>query len=60
MPLGNVADRVYVGGVLTHTPDNLIRWIVDPKQFSPRTAMPTTGINEGQARDVAAYLYAIR
>ena len=26
--------------------------------LNPRTAMPVTGITEGEARDVAAYLYA--
>jgi cytochrome c2 len=56
-PLSGVADRLYVGGVVENTPDNLIRWIVNPKQFSPKTAMPVTGITEPQARDVAAYLY---
>ena len=36
------------------------RWIVNPKQFDPRTAMPVTGISLGEARDVAAYLYRLR
>jgi cytochrome c1 len=56
-PLSGVKDRVYLGGTVYNTPDNLIRWIVNPKQFDPRTAMPVTGINDAQARDVAAYLY---
>ncbi len=59
-PLHGLAERVYLGGVLPNTPDNLVRWIVDPKAASPRTAMPATGISEAQARDVAAYLYARR
>ncbi|MGY4382706.1 cytochrome c1 [Bradyrhizobium sp. i1.3.6] len=32
--------------------------IVAPQTFSPRTAMPATGITESEARDIAAYLYA--
>ena len=55
--LRNVAERVYIGGVTTNTPENLVRWIVNPKVLNPRTAMPVTGISEEQARDVAAYLY---
>ena len=51
-------NRVYIGGVATNSPDHLIQWIVDPQQFSPRSAMPATGISEAEARDVAAYLYA--
>jgi len=58
--LSGVADRVYIGGVAENSPDNLVRWIVDPKQFSPKTAMPVTGIREGEARDIAAYLYRDR
>lgn len=57
-PLQGLRKRVYVGGVVPNTPDNLVRWIVLPQQFSPRSAMPATGITEGEARDVAAYLYA--
>jgi cytochrome c len=57
-PLKDIRQRVYVGGVVTNSPDNLVRWIVSPQTFSPRTAMPATGISEAEARDVAAYLYA--
>jgi cytochrome c len=57
-PLKDLRQRVYVGGVVTNSPDNLIRWIVSPQTFSPRTAMPATGITEAEARDVAAYLYS--
>src|SRR3978361_399716 len=55
-PLSDIKHRVYVGGVLTNSPDNLIRWIVSPQAFSPRSAMPATGISEAEARDVAAFL----
>ena len=57
-PLGGLSKRVYVGGVLTNTPNHLVQWIVSPDTFSPRTAMPKTGISEAEARDLAAYLYA--
>jgi cytochrome c2 len=46
--------------VVTNTPDNLIRFIVDPKSINQKSAMPSTGINAEQARDVAAYLYSLR
>lgn len=57
-PLSGLRKRVYVGGVLRNSPENLIAWIVDPQRFSPNSAMPATGISPGEARDVAAYLYA--
>ncbi|MGL9622400.1 cytochrome c [Bradyrhizobium sp. U531] len=57
-PLDGLRARVYIAGVANNTPDNLIQWIVTPQAFSPRTAMPATGITEKEARDVAAYFYA--
>jgi cytochrome c1 len=58
--LSGIGERIYIGGITQNSPDNLVRWIVDPKQFSRDTAMPVTGINDGEARDVAAYLYRQR
>ena len=55
--LEGLKERVYIGGVLTNSTGNLVEWIVDPQRFSPRTAMPATGITRDEARDVAAYLY---
>jgi cytochrome c len=57
-PLKDIRQRVYIGGVVTNSPDNMIKWIVSPQTFSPRSAMPATGISEAEARDVAAYLYS--
>jgi cytochrome c2 len=57
-PLADTIHRVYVGGVVTNSPENLVQWIVSPQAFSPRSAMPATGISEAEARDVAAYLYS--
>jgi len=57
-PLDDVARRVYVGGMLTNTPEHMVAWIVNPRAFNPKTAMPVTGISPREARDVAAYLYA--
>ena len=60
VPLAGVAERLYLGGAVANTPENLIAWIVNPKQFDPKTAMPVTGIGHAEARDVAAYLYRLR
>lgn len=55
--LAGIGRRVFIGGVVSNTPDNLVQWIVNPRALSPRTAMPLTGISPDEARDVAAYLY---
>jgi cytochrome c2 len=59
-PLEHLAARVYIAGMATNTPANLIQWIVDPKSINPKTAMPVTGISPDDARHVAAYLLARR
>jgi cytochrome c1 len=59
-PLDHFASRVYVGGVVPNTPDNLIAWLIDPPAIDPLTAMPATGLSEADARDIAAYLYTLR
>jgi cytochrome c len=59
-PLILFARRTYIAGELPNTPPNLIRWVRDPPAVEPRTAMPVLGLSEGQARDVAAYLYTLR
>ena len=59
-PLSDIGKRQYIGGVAPNTPQNLVRWIVNPKQFSARTAMPVTGVSETQARHIATYLLALR
>ena len=59
-PLADLRERSYVAGVLPHTPENLMRWIEDPKKVDSLTAMPTLGVSHGEARDIAAYLYALK
>jgi cytochrome c oxidase assembly factor CtaG/cytochrome c2 len=59
-PLASVASRVYVGGVLTNTPEHMIGWIENPKSFSPRTAMPSLGVTHADAVNIASYLYTLK
>ena len=59
-PLGKIATRIYLGGVLTNTPDNMTRWIREPQKIDPRTAMPDLQVPERHARDMVAYLYRLR
>lgn len=54
------ALKTHLGGRLPNTPTNLIHWLRASREIDPDTAMPSTGISEQQARDVAAYLYALK
>lgn len=59
-PLQGLAGRSLIAGKLANTPDNLVRWIRQPKTVKPLTAMPDMGVSEGDARDMAAYLATLR
>lgn len=58
-PLGGVAQRVYIAGVLPNTPERMARFIRDPQGADPRSAMPDMGVTEEHARDMVAYLYTL-
>lgn len=57
-PLAALGRRKYVAGRLPNTPDNLAHWIRAPREIHPETTMPTLGVTERDARDMAAYLLA--
>ena len=59
-PLLYFGQRTMIAGELPNTPDNLVRWIENPKAIEPKTAMPDLGLAADQANDIAAYLYTLR
>jgi cytochrome c2 len=56
-PLKCFYQRTYIAGRLANTKTNLIRWIQNPQQVEPGTAMPDLGVSEDEASDIADYLY---
>jgi putative membrane protein len=59
-PLTAVGRRTYLAGRITNTPENMVRWIRNPRSVDEKTAMPVTGISDADARHVAQYLYSLR
>lgn len=59
-PLDHWAQRRMIAGEVPNDPAHLITWITVPQVIEPGTAMPNMGVTDGQARDIAAYLYTIR
>jgi cytochrome c1 len=59
-PLTWFSRRTFIAGEVPNTPENLVLWIRSPQAIEPHTAMPSAGLNDRQARDVAAYLYTLR
>ena len=59
-PLSGIGSRIYVAGVLQNTPDNLMRWIENPKAVDEKTVMPNLGVTPKDAADIAGYLYTLQ
>jgi cytochrome c1 len=59
-PLTAFARRSFIAGEVANTPDNMVRWLMDPQSIEPGTAMPNLGVSETVARDMATYLYSLR
>ncbi len=75
--LTRLGNRSHIGaGMLENTPENLVRWILDPSSVKPGVRMPSTdqeaimptgqgtwpatGLTDDQVEAVAAYLSSLR
>jgi cytochrome c1 len=57
--LTNVALRPTLAAeTIQNSPENMVRWIMDPPALKPGTAMPKLGLTEEEARDITALLYS--
>ena len=59
-PLTWFSRRTFIAGEVPNTAENLVLWIRSPQAIEPHTAMPSAGLTDQQARDVAAFLYTLR
>ena len=59
-PLHRIGTRTYIAGFIRNSPDNMADWIEDPQRALPGNAMPTMGISQQDARDIAAFLYTLK
>jgi putative membrane protein len=59
-PLTSLSRRAYLAGLLVNTPENLVAWLRAPQTIVPGNVMPDMGLSEGDARDIATYLYTIK
>jgi cytochrome c len=58
-PLNDLRRQRYIAGRLPNTPDNAVRFIVDPQGVSPGSAMPDLHVVDVEARNMVAYLYSL-
>jgi cytochrome c2 len=59
-PLRRIGTRTYIAGFIRNSPDTMADWIEDPQRALPGNAMPTIGISQQDARDIAAFLYTLK
>lgn len=59
-PLSGIGSRIYLAGVLPNTPENMMRWIRNPKAVDEKTLMPDLGVTPRDAADIAGYLYTLK
>ena len=57
--LGGADKNSYIAGILPNTRENMVRWIMHPRQVHPASAMPELGVSEQEAADMAAYLHRL-
>ena len=48
------------GGVLSNTPANVAKWVVDPEAIKPGVLMPRLGLAGEQLNDLVAYLESLK
>ena len=58
-PLSGIGTRTYLAGRLENRPENMARWIIDPRGIDPETVMPAVGVTARDGRDIAAFLYTL-
>jgi cytochrome c2 len=59
-PLKGFGSRMFVAGAAENTPENVVRFIMDPRSVAPKSAMPKLDVSEPDARDLAAFLYTLQ
>lgn len=59
-PLDGYGQRSFVAGTLPNSQESLETWLLDPPALRPGTAMPDLDLTPAEARDIAAYLLALR
>jgi cytochrome c2 len=58
--LDRIGTQTVLAGTLPNTPANMLTWIKTPQAVRPGDVMPNMGLNDHDARDIAAYLYTLR
>lgn len=59
-PLDAWSERSFIAGTLPNSVENLVRWLEDPQEVRPGSAMPRLDLDDREIRNIAAYLFSLR
>jgi cytochrome c oxidase subunit 2 len=55
-----MSRKTLASGMVENTPENLRRWVADPKQIKPGCLMPAFGLTDRERNDIVRYLLTLR
>ena len=58
--IGDPAAHPKIAAVLDNTPENMVRWLMNPPAVKPGTAMPSIGLGEADARKLTAFMETLK
>ncbi len=58
--LSTYATQPQIAGVIGNTPENLARYLKNPAQVKPGTAMPNLGLTDQQVANLVAFMQGLR
>lgn len=58
-PLDSWSGRSFIAGTLPNSQENLRRWLDDPQDLRPGSAMPDLDLSDDEIADITAYLFTL-
>ena len=59
--LTHLNNRQTIGaGVLTNSPENLAKWLIDPQKYKQGSLMPNMKLSDSEVKAIVAYLEALK
>ena len=55
-----MSRKTLASGMVENTPENLRRWVADPRQIKPGCLMPAFGLRDRERDDIVRYLLTLR
>ena len=57
---GDPTGHPQIAGAIPNTPENMVRWLLNPPAVKPGTAMPNLGLTQDEAQSLAAFVETLK